>query len=80
VEGIQRVIKEYAIVTYKLKVIASFAANVVRDVAIDHPFRDYREPSIPEGIKDPDEIEDVWVGQILPHDHFFTKVLSIMYE
>ena len=74
-EGTQWVTNEYGIVTYKLKVIASVAANILHDVAIGHPFRDHREPPILEGVGNPDEFEDVWMGQVLPHGHFFTEVL-----
>ena len=67
--------KEYAIETYELKVISSFTTNVLHDVAISHPFRDHREPPILEGVGDPDEIENVWMGQVLPYGNFFTEVL-----
>ena len=65
----------YSIVTYKLKVIASVSTNVLHNITIGHPFGDHREPPTLEGGRDPDEIEDVWMGQILPHGHFFTEVL-----
>ena len=67
--------KEHAIQTYEFEVIASFVTNVLYDIAIDHPFRDHREPPILEGVGNPDEIEDVWMAQVLPQGNFFTKVL-----
>ena len=68
-------VTECAIATYKLKVIASVVADILHDIAVGHPFRDHREPPVLEGVRDPDEIKDVWVGQVLPHGHFFTEVL-----
>jgi len=65
----------YAILTYKLKVIAGVSTNVLHNIAVGHPFGDHGEPPIPEGVGNPDEIKDVWMGQILPHSHFFTEVL-----
>ena len=70
----QRVTK-YGIVTYKFKVIASVAANVLHNVAVGHPFRDRRKLAILEGVRNPDKIEDVWVGQVFPHCNFFTEAL-----
>ena len=67
--------KEYKILTHKLKVIPGVATNVLHDVAVGHPFRDHRESPILEGVGNPDEVEDVWMGQVLPHGHFFTEVL-----
>ena len=55
--------------------IAGVSTNVLHDVAISHPFRDHRESPILEGVGNPDEIKDVWMGQVLPHGHFFTEVL-----
>ena len=68
-------VTEYTISTYKLKVISSSFADILHDIAVGHPFRDHREPSILEGVRNPDEIEDIWMGQVLPHGHFFTEVL-----
>ena len=67
--------KEYAVKTYKLKVISSFSTDVLHDVAIGHPFRDHREPPILKGVGNPDKIEDVWMGQVLPYGNLFTEVL-----
>ena len=67
--------KEYGIATYKLKVISRIAANVLHDITVSHPIRDHREPPILEGVGNPDEIEDVWMGQVLPYGNFFTEVL-----
>ena len=39
--GAQLVTDEYGIITYKLKIVASVAANILHDVAISHPFRDH---------------------------------------
>ena len=55
--------------------IAIVIANVFHDITVGHPFRDHREPPILEGVGNPDEIEDVWMAQVLPQGNFFTKVL-----
>ena len=47
------------IVTYELKVVASVVTNILHDVTVDHPFSDHREPPFLEGVRNPDEIEDV---------------------
>jgi hypothetical protein len=70
------VTKEYVIVTYELQVVASVIANVLHDVAGGHPFGDRREPSILEGIRNADEIEDVGMGQVLPQGNFFAEALQ----
>ena len=75
-QGAQRVTKKYAIVTHQLEVIAGVIADVFHDVAIGHPLRDHREPPILEGVRNTDEVEDVWMGQVLPHGDFFAEVLS----
>ena len=62
-------------VTYELKVIAGVVANIFHDVTVGHPFRDHREPPFLEGVGHPDEIEDVWMEQILPHGNFFAELL-----
>jgi len=56
-------------------VISVVTANILHDVSVGHPFGDHRETPILEGIRDPDEIEDVWMGQVLPHDHLLAEVL-----
>lgn len=61
--------------THELQVIANVAANILQDVAIDHPFRDHREPPVLEGIRDTDKSEDVGMGEVLPRGNFFTKAL-----
>ena len=62
-------------VPYKLRVIAGVITDVLRDIAVGHPFGDDGECPILEGVRDSDEIEDVWMGQVLPHGDFSTKVL-----
>ena len=74
-DGARLAAMEYAVATYKLEVISSFATNILHDVAISHPFRDRREPLILESVRDPNEIEDVWMRQVLPQDHFFAETL-----
>ena len=61
--------------TYQLKVIARVITDVLHDVAIGHPLRDHREPPILEGVRNTDKIKDIWMGQVLPHGDFSTKVL-----
>ena len=63
------------VVTHELKVIAGVVANILHDVTADHPFRDHREPPFLEGVRDSNEIEDVRMGQVLPHGNFFAEVL-----
>jgi len=60
---------------YKFEVIASIATNILHDITVSHPFRDHRKPPILEGVRNPDEIKDIWMEQVLPHGHFFTEVL-----
>ena len=67
--------KVYGIVTYKLEVVSGIAANVLYDIAVGHPFRDHKEPPALEGVRNPNEIKDVWMGQILPYGSFLTEVL-----
>ena len=74
-DGARLAAMEYAVATYKLKVIAGVVADILHDVAISHPFRDRREPLILESVRDPNEIEDVWMRQVLPQDHFFAETL-----
>ena len=62
-------------VTYELKVIAGVVTNILHDVTVDHPFSDHREHPSLEGVRNANEIEDIRVGQILPHGDFFTEVL-----
>ena len=73
--GYQQVTKEYAIMTYKLKVIASVMADVLHNIAVGHPFVDHREPPILEGVGNANKTEDVGMGQILPYGYFLTEVL-----
>jgi len=66
----------YALIaTHKLKVIASVSTNVPHNITIVHPFGNHREPPILEGVRNPDESEDVWMGQVLPYGHLFTEEL-----
>ena len=55
--------------------ITSVITDVLHYVAVGHPFGDRGEPSILEGVRNPDEIEDVGVGQVLPQGNFFAKAL-----
>lgn len=64
--------------TYKLQVVASVITDVSCDIAVEHPFRDHREPPIFEGVRNPDKIEDVRMRQIFPHSNFFTELLRGM--
>ena len=61
--------------TYELQVITRTITNILHDVAVGHPFGDHREHPILEGVRGADKIEDIGMGQVLPHDNFFTKVL-----
>ena len=63
------------VVTHELKVIAGAVANILHDVTVGHPFRDHREPPFLESVGDPNEIEDVRMGQVLPRGSFFTELL-----
>jgi hypothetical protein len=63
------------VVTYELQVIACVIANVFHDSPICHPFGDHGEPPILEGVRNANKIEDVGMGQVLPHDNFFAEVL-----
>ena len=55
--------------------IAAVAADVLHDVAIAHPLGYHRELPIVKCIRDPNEIENVGVRQILPHDNLFAEAL-----
>ena len=67
--------EEYVIVTHEPKVVASVFTNILHDVTASHPFRDHREPPFLEGVRNANKIEDIRMGQILPHGDFFTEVL-----
>lgn len=67
--------RKYAIMTYKLQVVASVIADVSCDIAVGHPFRDHRKPPIFEGVRNPDKIKDVGMRQVLPHGNFFAELL-----
>ena len=67
--------RKHRTVTYELQVISSVITNVLHDVAMGHPYGDYREPPILEGVRSTDNIEDVGVGQDLPHGNFFAEAL-----
>ena len=58
--------------------VSSITANVVHDVAVCHPFGDHREPPILKEIRNTDKCENVGMGQVLPHDNFFTELLYNM--
>ena len=55
--------------------VASVVANILHDVTVGHPFRNHREPPFLEGVRNPNKIEDIRMGQVLPHGNFFTEVL-----
>ena len=74
-EGAECSAKENAIVTYELQVVASVLTDIPCDIPVGHPFRDHRESPIFDGIRNPDKVEDVGMGQILPHGDFFTELL-----
>jgi len=74
-KGAQWVIRRSVIMTYEFEVVAGVIADVLHDVSIGHPYGDHGEPSILEGIRDSDEVEDVGMGQVLPHDNLFTEAL-----
>jgi hypothetical protein len=56
-------------------VIACVSANEIHDVTVYHPFGNHREPPFLEGIRNPNEGENVRMGQILPHGHLFAETL-----
>jgi hypothetical protein len=58
--------RKHGTVSYELQVISGVIANVLHDVAMGHPFEDYRGPPIFEGVRSADNVEDVGVGQVLP--------------
>jgi len=62
-------------VAYELDVITSVTTDVLHNVAVGHPFRDHGEPSVLEGIRNPDKTKDVGMGQVLPYGNFFTEAL-----
>ena len=61
--------------TYEPKVIASVIADILHDVTVGHPFRDHGEPPFLESVRDPNELEDIRMGQVLPHGNVFTEAL-----
>ena len=67
--------KRCGILAYELQVVASMTSDVLHDVAVGHPFGDRREHPVLEGVENADEIEDVGMGQVLPHSNFFTEML-----
>jgi len=73
--GTQQTTDECGIAAYQLQVIASVIADVFHDVPIGHPFGDHREPPFLEGVRNTDEVEDVFMRQVLPHGDFFAEVL-----
>jgi len=48
--------------TDQLQVVASVIADVLHDVAVDHPFVDHRESPILEGVGNANKTEDVGMG------------------
>ena len=61
--------------TYQLQMIAGVGTDVLHDVAVGHSFGNRREPPFLEGVRDPNEVENIGVGQVLPHDNFFAETL-----
>ena len=45
--------------TYKFEMIASVITDVLHDVSVGHPYRDHGKPTVLEGIRNPDKIEDI---------------------
>ena len=61
--GSQQVTKEYyAIVTYKLQVVASVMADILYDVAVGHPFVDHGKSPVLESVGNANKTEDVRMG------------------
>lgn len=59
-------------VPYKLRVIAGVITDVLRDIAVGHPFGDRRQL---DGVRNSDETKDVGMGQVLPQCNLFTEAL-----
>ena len=60
---------------YEFQIISGIFANVLYDVTVGYPFGNHREPPIIEGIRNADKIEDIGMGQVLPHGDFLAEVL-----
>ena len=60
---------------YQLQVIARVCANVRHDVTVGHPLGDHRESPNFKGVRNPNEAENVGMGQIFPRDNLFAEPL-----
>lgn len=65
----------HKITAHQLQVIAAGTTDVVHDVTVGHPVGNHGEPPVLKGVRDADEVEDVLVGQVLPHGNLFAKAL-----
>jgi hypothetical protein len=66
---------DHTIVAYQPQVVASVTTDVRHDVTVDHPLGDHRESPALKGVRDSNEIENVWMGQALPQGNFFAEPL-----
>jgi len=74
-KGAQSVANQTRDMTYEFQVFASILTDVLHDVSVGHPFGDHGEPSVLEGVRDSDEVEDVGMGQVFQQGNLFTETL-----
>ena len=55
--------------------VAGVLADILRDVAVNHPLRNQGEPSFLKRVRGADEIENVGMRQVFPRGYLFAKVL-----
>lgn len=67
-----------AIVTHQFQVVTSIGTDVPHDVAVGHPLGNHGESPILKGVGDSNEIENVGMEQVLPHDNLLAEPLHSM--
>ena len=61
--------------TYELEAVRRVLANVIHNVTARGPLRERSEPALLHANEDADELQNVWVGECIPEDDIFTKLL-----